>query len=349
MNNFRIAIIGCGAVAEKVHYPAFNKEPGVQVSSFVDINIKRAKVMARTCGASYYSSIDELFKSELPDGIVVCTSNAYHTSAVIKLLNKGIHVLCEKPLASTPEEIERIMEAESKSTASVMVSHNQRFNFQNILSKNILDSGELGQVLSFEVRFSHRGPEYWALPGGDNWMQEGRVGVTEDLAIHKVDLIHWLLEQNIDEVSCMKSTRHKRGKNGEYLQADDTSFSLLRTSSGILGSLNVNWTNYGRLDDSMSFYCEKGVLRINNGELYDIVIDKRGNEKKCYTTSEMDDTKPATRVVKSFIKMIQTGDSVVTSREAYSSQKVVSKLIELQGTAAKIEYSTTDPSYSLAI
>ncbi|MGV2806767.1 gfo/Idh/MocA family oxidoreductase, partial [Clostridium perfringens] len=117
-----------------------------------------------------YTDYQELLKNEKLDAVSVCTPHYLHAPMSIAAANAGLHVLVEKPMATTAEEGELMIEAARKNGVYLMVGHNQRLMPPHVKAKEILDSGKLGKVLTFRTSFGHGGPESWSRDGRDSWV-----------------------------------------------------------------------------------------------------------------------------------------------------------------------------------
>ena len=99
----------------------------------------------------------------------ICTPNVFHAPMAIAALQAGKHVLCEKPMATTIEEAERMNETANASGKILMIGHNQRFVPSHQKAKAMIAQGELGKIYSFRTSFGHSGPEGWSIDGKDSW------------------------------------------------------------------------------------------------------------------------------------------------------------------------------------
>lgn len=91
----------------------------------------------------------------------ICTANATHAELSVRALQHGKHVLCEKPMATTSADAQKMVDAAARSGRMLMIGHNQRLVPAHKLAKEILESGRLSRTLSFQTTFSHGGPESW--------------------------------------------------------------------------------------------------------------------------------------------------------------------------------------------
>ena len=147
---YRIGIIGCGKIAQTRHIPEYQASGKAELAAFYDINKERAAEIAALSGGKAYDSVDELLASGL-DAVSVCTSNTTHAEITIKALEKGVSVLCEKPMAVTLEEAEAMAEAAKKSGKVLMIGQNQRLNKTHRTARELIRRGDIGRVLSFRL------------------------------------------------------------------------------------------------------------------------------------------------------------------------------------------------------
>lgn len=113
----KVGIIGCGGIANGKHLPALKQLDNVELIAFCDIVEEKAQQAAKTFGApdaKVYTDYKELLKDESIVSVHVCTPNKSHSFITIDALNAGKHVLCEKPMAKTAEEAQKMLEAAKK-------------------------------------------------------------------------------------------------------------------------------------------------------------------------------------------------------------------------------------------
>ena len=106
----KIGIIGCGKISEVRHAPEYFENPNCEITAYFDINTKNAEALAEKFGGKVYDSVDALLASDV-DAVSVCVANRFHAEISIQALKAGKHVLCEKPMATTPEDCEAMVAA----------------------------------------------------------------------------------------------------------------------------------------------------------------------------------------------------------------------------------------------
>ncbi|MHA7582641.1 Gfo/Idh/MocA family protein [Paenibacillus vandeheii] len=333
MSKIKVAVFGCGAIAERRHIPEYAANENVELVAFADPIVERAEKMAETYGGKAYSSYEELLASEEVDAVSVCTPNYLHAPMAIAAANAGKHVLVEKPMAVTTEEGERMIEAAKKNGVYLMVGHNQRLMPPHVKAKEILDSGKLGKVLNFRTSFGHPGPEGWSVDGAESWFfrkEEAIMGAMGDLGVHKSDFIRYLLDDEVSEVAGFISTLHK-----ENTKVDDNATCLLRMKSGAIGTLVASWTQYRAGDNSTVLWCENGVMKIGTVEGDEVIVELTNGTVETYKVGAMatNEKQVPSGVIDAFVDSIvtQTPPSI-SGEEGLRSLQVILAAFESEKT-----------------
>lgn len=205
----KVGIIGCGSIAKQRHGYEYFHNSDVEIKGFYDLIPERAQALVDLYGGKVYAGVDELLADPEIDAVSVCMANAFHAEISIKALKAGKHVLCEKPMAVSLEECEAMVAAAKESGKRLMIGHNQRLAPAHKKAKEILSSGALGRVITFQSTFGHKGPEMWSMDKSANtWFfkkASASFGSMADLGIHKIDLMRYLIGSEITSVySSMK-------------------------------------------------------------------------------------------------------------------------------------------------
>ncbi len=275
-----VGMIGCGKIAQLRHLPEYDENPRCAIKALYDTVPERAAEMSGLFGGTPYPSIESILADPQIDAVSVCAANAFHASITIAALDAGKHVLCEKPMATSLEDCERMVAAAERNGRVLMIGHNQRFADSNRVARELVTSGEIGSILSFSSNFGHSGPEQWT--GQSNpWFFDRNValfGAIADLGIHKIDLIHFLTGQTAIEATAIVETLDKKFPDGNPITVDDNAFCILRLSGGAIGTVRASWTFYGQEDNSTRLYGTKGVLRIDDDPEYALILEKKTGE-----------------------------------------------------------------------
>jgi predicted dehydrogenase len=187
-----IAVIGCGAIAEALHLPALARHPGVASRMvLVDRDTDRARSLADKYGAGsvcadYGEALDRV------DGVIVAVPRQFHHPVVLECVQRGVNVLCEKPLCETPEDAREIIAAAER--AGVVVALNQtRRLFPSVQKvRELIEAGAIGRPKSLEYVL---GEEFDWPAASDSYFgaKASAKGILLEQGAHIVDLVCWWL------------------------------------------------------------------------------------------------------------------------------------------------------------
>ncbi|CAM4488910.1 putative dehydrogenase [Paenibacillus endophyticus] len=324
MNKLKVAIIGCGAITYHRYAPEYASHPQAEIVAFVDVVPGRAEEFTSRYGGRAYFDYLRMLEEIKPDLVTVCTPNVYHAEMTIAAANAGAHVLVEKPMAASAEEAEAMIAAARSNGVQLMVGQSQRLMPPHLKAKELLSSGRLGRVLTFRCSAGHKGPESWSVDGRESWFfrkQEAIMGAAGDLGIHKADLIRWLLEDEVAEVSAYISNLDKAGS-----YVDDNLVCSLRMNSGAIGTLVASWTYYQGEDNTSIFWCEHGTLKIGTEPDFPVIIQLRDGTIEKYSVPGIatNDNMHSSGVVDVFIHGILEGKPpFIPGEEGFRSLKVI--------------------------
>jgi predicted dehydrogenase len=335
MTVLKVGIVGCGSIAEHRHAPEYAQNPHVELVAYYDPNPKRAQLLARRHGGEAVAAHTDITRHPGIDAISDCSPNDMHAVITADALQHGKHVLCEKPMALTLEGAQRMVEAARSSGKMLMVGYNQRFAKAHQKAREILASGELGRVITFQTAFGHAGPETWSeAKSKSTWFFDKKrclFGAAGDLGIHKVDLLRYLLDDEIVEVSCFAAALHKTLDNGRPIGVNDNLVALLRTGKGCMGTLAASWTYYGGEDNGTILFCEKGSMRIYGDPEYQIRIAKPGGQETLYRLERIqtNEAQSESGVIDAFVDCILEGrPPLIGGEDGLKSLQVILAALE---------------------
>ena len=178
-----IGIIGCGKIAQVRHLPEYATNPGAKIVALFDLNMQRAQALAAQYGATAYPTYEAMLQSPDVDAVSVCTANDAHAEITCAALAAGKHVLCEKPMATTLADCERMVEAAHRYGKILMIGQNQRLAGAHAKAHALIQSGAIGKPLTFRTGFRHGGPETWSIdPGAATWFFDRKRAVMGAMA-----------------------------------------------------------------------------------------------------------------------------------------------------------------------
>jgi predicted dehydrogenase len=286
----RVAIIGCGGIANGKHIPGLSKLDTVELVAFCDIIEERAIQAAKkvgTPGIKVYTDYKELLKDETIDVVHVCTPNKSHSYITIDALEAGKHVLCEKPMAKTSAEARLMLEAAKRTGKKLTIGYNNRHRPDSVHLKKICERGDLGEIYYAKAHAIRRR----AVPTWGVFLNEEEQGGGPliDIGTHALDLTLWLTN-NYKVKSVVGNIYHKLGSkkdaanawgswDPEQFKVEDSAFGFITMQNGATIVIEASWAlNSLDIDEAKSTLCGteggadmKDGLRINGeefGKLY---------------------------------------------------------------------------------
>ena len=256
MAKVRTGIIGCGGIANQKHMPALSAFPDrVEMVAFCDIIPERAQKAAEQYGApgaKVYTDYRDLLADPTIDDVHVCTPNVSHCEITIAALEAGKHVLCEKPMAATTADAERMMEAYKKSGKLFSIGYQNRYRQDSLTLKKLCEDGMLGDIYYAKAHAIRRRavPTWGVFP--DKSKQGG--GPLIDIGTHALDLTLWMMD-NYKPKSVMGASFEKLGKllepgnqgntmgpwDNKTYEVEDSAFGFITMENGAVIVLESSW------------------------------------------------------------------------------------------------------------
>jgi predicted dehydrogenase len=234
----RVGIIGCGKIAHN-HARALAAIDVVEISACSDADLDRARSFADQFGIGHaFGTLRELLESGV-DIVTVCTPHPSHEAIVVTAAERGVHVLCEKPIAITMAEAGRMIEATERAGVKFGVLFQRRFWPAAQRLRQTVAGGAIGTPVfaSTIVRLGRNRAYFDADPWRGTWAAEGG-GALINQTIHYIDLMQWFVGSPIIEVSGTISTL----VHGDYIDVEDTAVATVRFANGALGSISAGTT-----------------------------------------------------------------------------------------------------------
>lgn len=236
-----IAILGAGDIAN-VHIEAYLKlKDRCRILALADIFTDKAEAKKEKYGLDCQVVADyrELLNREDIRLVSVCLPPAAHCETAVDFLKAGKHILCEKPMAPSLEECDRMIDAAREGQVILSVVAQNRFKTDIMKTKRLIDSGIMGRLYYAQANsLWWRGDNYYDLWWRGTWEKEGG-GCTFIHAVHHIDLFLWLMG-DLDEVSAMVSNQ-----NHHNSEVEDVSITTLRFKNGAVGLVAASLLHHG--------------------------------------------------------------------------------------------------------
>jgi predicted dehydrogenase len=198
-----VAVVGCGLVATKKYFPALRQIGSrARLVGLCDVNeslLSRAAESQK--GAKPYVDLGQMLDEVQPDVVVICTPPRTHKAVAVQVLSKGSHVLIEKPMATTVEECDEVLEVAAAADRKVGVMHNQLYNLAISKALDMTRKGDVGAFLGMQVLLQTPTASMTAVR--DHWSHKLPGGVLGETGPHAVYLsLPWT--GRVEEVSIIK-------------------------------------------------------------------------------------------------------------------------------------------------
>ncbi|WP_309120562.1 Gfo/Idh/MocA family oxidoreductase [Paenibacillus sp.] len=341
---YRIAIVGCGGIANGKHMPSLSKLNNVEMVAFCDVVEERAVAAAEKYGAEgakTYTDYTELLKDGSIDIVHVCTPNDSHANIAIAALEAGKHVMSEKPMAKTAADAKRMVEAAKRTGKKLTVGYNNRFRPDSQHLKKVCEDGELGEIYFAKAHAIRRR----AVPTWGVFLDEEKQGGGPliDIGTHALDLTLWMMN-NYEPKAVLGTSYHKLSQKENAANAwgpwdpkkftvEDSAFGMIVMKNGATIQLESSWAlNTLDVDEAKCTLCGteggadmKGGLRINgekHSRLFTSEVNLKSGGVAFYDGKSESDADLEMRM---WIQAIdEDKDPVVTPEQAF----VVSQLLE---------------------
>lgn len=218
----KTAVIGVGSMG--VNHARVNWEiPEADLVAVADENEELIQAVAKKYGSRAFTNYQTMLDKVKPDAVTLAVPTIHHHKIALEIIDRGIPLLIEKPIAFTLEEGQDIIDKARDKNVKLMIGHIERFNPAIISLKEHIANDELGRIFQMDAR--RQGP----FPA-----RIADVGVVIDLAVHDLDIMRFVSQQEIIRVYA-ETEKHI------HSQYEDLLTGLVRFSEGSIGTLTINW------------------------------------------------------------------------------------------------------------
>lgn len=245
-----VGIIGAGWVAEHAHLPSLLSTEDVSIGAVYDTDTVRAAHLAEKASARACSSQFEIEQVPL-EAVILCTPNHTHYELAKYFLQKGIHVLCEKPMTTTVEEAVSLRKIAEASGAVLLMGFVNRYRDDIRELRSRIASGQIGKVQMCEVSWRRKK----GIPRPGSWFTKQQMsggGVLIDLGSHMIDQMLYLTDAP-EPIACLANiySRPVSAQDGysnwlgsyesETVEVEDTAVGMIQFANGMTGRVHVSW------------------------------------------------------------------------------------------------------------
>lgn len=270
-----IGIIGAGKISRR-HVVALMSIEGANPVSVADIIPERSESLSKLFGGTFYGDYKEMIANEQIDSVIINLPHYLHKDCAIWCARQGIHIFLEKPMALDRNECEKIMKETEKSGVKLIIGHVQRYFPENILAKEIIDSGEMGAITTI---MDYRNINYFS-PDRPAWFldkSQSGGGILMNFGAHSLDKLKWLtgsgIKNIVGKVGCVDTNRNVEGHAQAFVEMECGVTATLNFSG--YEEVAINETIIHLTGGPLKLVTGKGLWKSNDGEYVPIPVKEK--------------------------------------------------------------------------
>ena len=331
LKTLKFGILGTG-MASDFHAISVNELDGAELLGVCDVNTERAEAFAKKHGGKVYRSLEEMLADEELDAVSVCTPSGYHAEAVIAAARAGKHIVCEKPLAISTSDVDRIIDACRENSVKLTVMSQFRFSADIQKARDIVQSGVLGKLVMCDLYMKYwRDQSYYA---GSNW--RGTKAIDSGAALinqgfHGVDLFLYIVGNARVRASVAKASYHN-------IEAEDVAVALLSFDNGAEGVIEASTCTYPGFARRMEIIGTSGHMILTEGNIEKLFVEGKtliDNKDIASATSSDPMAMPYENhkaQYRNFINAVNGKEEIfVTAEESRKALKIIEDVYRLNG------------------
>ncbi len=325
----KMALVGCGRISYKHIEAVAKNQDSIKLVALCDTNEEKAKARLNEYRektqktANIYTDYEKMLESEEFDMVAIATESGKHYRISKFFLENGKHVLVEKPMALSTNDMKEMVELSKIHNVKLGVCHQNRFNDPILMVREKLQNGEFGKLNygSISVRW-YRDRNYYAqAPWRGTWEMDG--GALMNQCIHGIDLLIWMLGKPKKIYGKIKNFVHP------YIEAEDFGSAVVEFENGATGIIEGTTTVYPKnYEESLTVFGEKGSVEVGGLAVNKINLWKFENENEA---PQIEGRDPDTvygfghsKLYKEFIESIETGkEFLINGQEGSLAPSVV--------------------------
>lgn len=280
----KYALIGCGRIA--VNHVKAVANNNLEFVAMCDIDDSKFDIMLDKADAGHFPKTERYtdYKQMLADHpeielIAIATESGKHAKIALDCIDAGKNLIIEKPIAMSIEDADEIIRRAQNKGVKVSACHQNRFNVAVQKMREALETGRFGKLShgSINVRWNRNRDYYDQAPWRGTWEQDG--GCLMNQCIHGIDLLRWMMGEDVEEVFAATRQRFH-----DYLEAEDVGVGVMKFANGAVGTIEGTTNVYPKnLEETLYIFGEEGTAKIggtscNNIDVWDFADEREGDE-----------------------------------------------------------------------
>ena len=280
----KYALIGCGRISANHIKAALNNK--LEIVAVCDVKKKHIQMLLEKynlqsdVSIKQYTDYEKMLEEEKPELVSIATESGFHAKIALQCIDAGIHVIIEKPIASSMEDADDIISRSREKKVKVSACHQNRFNIAVQEMRKAVEQGRFGKFShgSVHVRWNRNENYYTQAPWRGTWEQDG--GALMNQCIHGIDLLRWMLGDEVEEVyGVTKQQFHT------YLEAEDVGMAVVKFKNGSVATIEGTTNVYPKnLEETLFLFGENGTVKLggtsaNNIDVWDFADETEADIK----------------------------------------------------------------------
>ena len=268
----KYALIGCGRISP--NHIAAAKQNELEIVALCDVvednMIDKIKKFDLNNLTPCYTDYVEMLEEEKPELVAIATESGKHAEIALKCMDYGCNLIIEKPIALSLEDADKIIAKAKELNLKVCACHQNRFNKSIQKIREAVEKNRFGKMFhgTAHIRWCRDHEYYDRASWRGTWEQDG--GALMNQCIHNIDLLRWMMGDEITEVAGMTDRLHHN-----YIEAEDLGIALIRFKNGAYGIIEGTTNVYPRnLEETLYLFGEKGTVKAG-GQSVNIIEEWR--------------------------------------------------------------------------
>ena len=261
MKKLRYALIGCGRISPNHVMAAVNHHDDLDIVALCDViaeNIEdKRKLITDGQNPRAYLDYQEMLRAEKPDLVAIATDSGKHFVIAMDCMEAGCHVIVEKPLALSMEDACKMVAKSEEKNVKLCACHQNRFNKAIQKIRSAQEAHQFGRMLygTAHIRWNRNENYYKQAPWRGTWACDG--GALMNQCIHNIDLLRWMMGDEVDEVYAMTDRLMH-----PYIEAEDLGVALVKFKNGAYGIIEGTTNIYPRnLEETLYLFGTEGTVK----------------------------------------------------------------------------------------
>ncbi|MCK9331031.1 MAG: Gfo/Idh/MocA family oxidoreductase [Candidatus Cloacimonetes bacterium] len=255
----KYALIGCGRIAPNHIQAALEND--LQIVALCDLETSKAEDLIKrhklNSDVKIYSKYQDMIKEHNIDLIAIATESGNHSSIAIDCIKNRINLIIEKPISLSIEDADKIITSAKEYNVKVSACHQNRFNKSIKKIREAVEMNRFGKLFygTAHIRWNRGKNYYLQAPWRGTWKQDG--GALMNQCIHNIDLLRWMMGDDIDEVFA-----YTDNLNHDFIETEDMGLALIKFKNGSYGIIEGTTTIYPKnLEETLYIFGENGTVK----------------------------------------------------------------------------------------